>query len=181
MSIQQIPLTSPEGVTLATARKYCPRNLRVTPALADLTVTENGVYAVPEGYAGFGTVTVNIAAQGGETGGTDTDEPGIEIPEDPESGGESTDPDDPDDPTNSTDPALCEHPADAQSEQLVREATCAEAGELRRVCTLCGRVETVTLPALDQVYTETVLPPATEGEESVTVRTCTVCGHVSTT
>ena len=192
MSIQQIPLTAPEGVTLATARKYCPRNLRVVPTLAPLTVTENGTYQVPEGFAGFGTVTVNVSAESGgaqdggtesggtESGGTeggvtDPDTPSLEDPDDPASGGESTDPDTPADPTS------CEHPAEAQSELLVREATCAETGELRRECTLCGHVETVTLPTIDHTYVETVLPPANEGEESVTVRTCTVCGHVSAT
>ena len=63
-TIQQITLTSPDGVTLATKDKYCPNTLRVTPRLATLTVTANGTYPIPAGFAGHGTVTVAVSEIG---------------------------------------------------------------------------------------------------------------------
>ena len=63
-NIQQIPLTSPDGVTLATQGKYCRCNLQVVPKLLPITVRENGVYSIPAGHAGFGTLTVDIAVKG---------------------------------------------------------------------------------------------------------------------
>ena len=60
MSIQQIPLTSPEGVTLATARKYCRHNLQVVPKLLPMTIRQNGDYPIPDGYAGHGQITVAV-------------------------------------------------------------------------------------------------------------------------
>lgn len=63
-NIQQITLTSPDGVTLATQGKFCRHHLRVTPRLATLTVTANGTYPIPAGFAGHGTVTVAVSEAG---------------------------------------------------------------------------------------------------------------------
>lgn len=60
--IQHIPVTSPEGTIFATGGKYCPHDLRAVPRLCELTVTVNGTYAVPEGYAGWGTIKVAVGA-----------------------------------------------------------------------------------------------------------------------
>ena len=63
-TIRQIEITSDEGVTLATKGKYCPESLRVIPRLASLTVTANGTYPIPTGFAGYGTVTVAVSEAG---------------------------------------------------------------------------------------------------------------------
>lgn len=60
---QLVPCGDPGGVTLATEGKYCPKNVKVTPKLQTLTVTENGEATPPEGYAGFGKVTVNVESR----------------------------------------------------------------------------------------------------------------------
>lgn len=57
---QLVPCGDPGGVTLATEGKYCPKNVKVSPKLQTLTVTANGESTPPEGYAGFGKVTVNV-------------------------------------------------------------------------------------------------------------------------
>ena len=62
-NIQQIPLTSPDGVTLATQGKYCRCNLQVVPKLLPITVRKNGVYPIPDGHAGHGQVSVNVAGK----------------------------------------------------------------------------------------------------------------------
>lgn len=53
-------LATKSGVLLETEGKYCTQNIMVEPVLADLTVTENGTYPVPEGAAGFGDVQVHV-------------------------------------------------------------------------------------------------------------------------
>ena len=61
--IQKIIVSDPEGVLLATKRKYCRCNLQVVPKLLPLTVRKNGSYEVPGGYAGFGTLDVDVAGK----------------------------------------------------------------------------------------------------------------------
>lgn len=53
-------LISKNGGVLNTAGKYCDKNIQVVPKLADSTFTANGSYPVPEGYAGYGDVNVDI-------------------------------------------------------------------------------------------------------------------------
>ena len=60
---QLVPCGDPGGVTLDTEGKYCPKNVKVTPKLQTLTVTENGEATPPEGCAGFGKVTVNVESR----------------------------------------------------------------------------------------------------------------------
>lgn len=61
--IQKIIVSDPEGVLLATKGKYCRCNLQVVPKLLPLTVRKNGSYEVPGGYAGFGTLDVDVAGK----------------------------------------------------------------------------------------------------------------------
>lgn len=56
----KISLTRAEGVVLATEGKYCDKNIAVTPNLATKSFTENGTYSIPEGYAGYGEITVEV-------------------------------------------------------------------------------------------------------------------------
>lgn len=58
-----ITIRDKNGITLATEKKYCARNIRVVPLLNPLTVTENGTYPVPENYAGQGEVIVAVPAK----------------------------------------------------------------------------------------------------------------------
>ena len=58
--VQYFKVTSPDGVTLRTANKYCRHNLLIKPNLAPLSVNKNGTYTVPGGYAGHGQVNVNV-------------------------------------------------------------------------------------------------------------------------
>ena len=63
-TIRQMEITSADGVTLATKGKYCPNTLRVSPRLATLTVTANGTYPIPDGFAGYDAVTVAVSEAG---------------------------------------------------------------------------------------------------------------------
>lgn len=60
-----ISLTSAEGVVLATEGKYCDKNIAITPNLATKSISENGTYPIPEGYAGYGEITVEVATPEG--------------------------------------------------------------------------------------------------------------------
>ena len=62
-TVQKITITNKEGVTLATEKKYCPRNINVVPKLNPLEVSADGTYPVPDGYAGHGEVTVKVGAK----------------------------------------------------------------------------------------------------------------------
>lgn len=53
-------LTSKDGGVLHTRNKYCDKDIKITPRLADATITENGDYPVPDGYSGHGNIIVNI-------------------------------------------------------------------------------------------------------------------------
>lgn len=53
-------MTSVEGITLPTEGTYCGKNLSVIPMLEVLDVTENGRYTPGEGFAGVGSVTVDV-------------------------------------------------------------------------------------------------------------------------
>lgn len=48
------------GLVLATENKYCTHDLEVVPKLEDKTFTENGVYPVSDGHAGYGEITVDV-------------------------------------------------------------------------------------------------------------------------
>lgn len=61
----KISLTSAEGVVLATEGKYCDKNVAITPNLATKSISENGTYPIPEGYAGYGEITVEVATPEG--------------------------------------------------------------------------------------------------------------------
>lgn len=54
----RIECTSTSGVTLVTAGKYCPKNIKVVPKLQNKTVTSDGTVTPDSGYAGLGTVIV---------------------------------------------------------------------------------------------------------------------------
>lgn len=56
----EVPMTSPDGVTLATKGKYVPANVKVTPTLQEKTVTESGDVTPDDGYVGLSKVTVNV-------------------------------------------------------------------------------------------------------------------------
>lgn len=71
--LQQIEMTSPDGVTLDTGGKYCAHAIRIKPRLASLTVSANGVYPILAGFAGYGMVTVNVSEAGMSCQHEDTD------------------------------------------------------------------------------------------------------------
>lgn len=71
--LQQIEMTSSDGVTLATGGKYCANPLHIKPRLASLTVSANGIYPIPAGFAGHGTVTVRVSEAGMSCQHEDTD------------------------------------------------------------------------------------------------------------
>lgn len=37
-------------------------NVAATPTLQPITITENGIYTIPEGYDGYGEITVNVGS-----------------------------------------------------------------------------------------------------------------------
>lgn len=37
-------------------------NVSATPTLQPITITKNGVYTIPEGYDGYGEITVNVGS-----------------------------------------------------------------------------------------------------------------------
>lgn len=61
--IQKITVADPDGVLLATKEKYCRCNLQIVPKLLPITVRKNGSYDVPSGYAGYGTLDINVAGK----------------------------------------------------------------------------------------------------------------------
>ena len=56
----KLQLTSPNGGTLNTAGTYCDTDIEIIPKLQDKTVTESGTVTADEGYAGLGSVTVEV-------------------------------------------------------------------------------------------------------------------------
>ena len=48
------------GKKLLVKGKICEEDITVVPKLQDKTITANGTYNVPNGYAGFGELTVNV-------------------------------------------------------------------------------------------------------------------------
>ena len=54
-------ITTKDGGTLHTAKKYCEEDINIVPKLQDKIVTENGTVLADEGYAGLGEVTVDVA------------------------------------------------------------------------------------------------------------------------
>jgi hypothetical protein len=132
--VQQIRLTNPDGVTLATKGKYCPHALRVTPRLASLTVTANGTYPVPAGFAGYGTITVEVSQAGISCQHALTDTVVLREPTCTEAG-EAT--------------VICRECGAAHAQVLpclshrdtesVIEPTCERGGYTLHTCTLCGR------------------------------------------
>ncbi len=54
-------ITTKDGGTLHTATKYCEEDINIVPKLQDKTVTENGTVSADDGYAGLGSVTVDVA------------------------------------------------------------------------------------------------------------------------
>ena len=132
--IQQAMMTSPKGITLATKEKYCPHNLRITPRLATLTVTANGTYPIPAGFAGFDTVTVAVSEEG----------------------------------------LRCQHPETDTA--VLREPTCAEAGEATVTCRSCGAHWSQVLPRLSHRDIHTVTEP-TCIRGGYTTHTCALCGR----
>lgn len=67
----------------------------------------------------------------------------------------------------------CEH---AWSEyETIKPAACTEAGAAKRVCSLCGKIQTEVLPALGHDYTVQTVAP-TVAEQGYDLHTCTRCG-----
>ena len=60
--------------------------------------------------------------------------------------------------------------------EVITAATCDEDGEEKRVCSLCGKVETRVIPELGHKYNTTVTKP-TCTDDGFTVYVCKVCGH----
>lgn len=56
--VMQFEITSKDGVTLETEGRICEKHIRVVPRLAPLEAELGGKYPVPDGYTGFGDVTV---------------------------------------------------------------------------------------------------------------------------
>ena len=55
-------ITSPNGLKLLTAGKYCAEDIQVIPVLQEKSTTENGDIVADSGYAGLSKVTVNVAS-----------------------------------------------------------------------------------------------------------------------
>lgn len=168
--LQQIEMTSSEGVTLATGGKYCAHSLRVKPRLASLTVSANGIYPIPAGFAGYGTVTVNVSEAGMSCQHTDTDtvvlrEPTCTVQ------GEAT--------------VTCRACGATWSQILPRLShrytdtiiapTCERGGYTMHVCTLCGHSYTDAATArLGHDFGEPQADPAFSSGYSIT---CSRCGE----
>lgn len=61
--------------------------------------------------------------------------------------------------------------------EKTQSATCTQAGNTKRVCSLCGAAETIsTTPALGHSYTSRITRQPTGEEEGVRLYTCTRCG-----
>ena len=65
------------------------------------------------------------------------------------------------------------------TEEITKEPTCTEDGELTRTCTVCGAVTAETIPAGHQ-FTERVTKEPTCTEPGELTKTCSVCGAVET-
>jgi len=55
-----ISMTNPKGITLKTGAKICAEDIAVVPALQTKTASQNGTYTADDGYAGLGSVTVDV-------------------------------------------------------------------------------------------------------------------------
>lgn len=53
-------IDNPSGKKLLTRRKICREDINVVPFLREETITQNGRYEIPEGYAGFGKLDIDI-------------------------------------------------------------------------------------------------------------------------
>ena len=126
-TVTAVELTSGEGMLLGTAGKYCRHDILVRPRLQPLSITENGTYPVPRGFAGNGQISVKVAPRE-ETelivtaNGTYTAPPGtvytavtVRVPG-----------------ATSGRPHLCSY-----TEQTVAP-TCTEGGYRLFTCTVCG-------------------------------------------
>ena len=74
----QIDITENGTTTLATAGKYCDRNIDVNVAVPSavtesLEVFDNGTYKPPVGVDGFSEVIVNVATSGGGSSDNDSE------------------------------------------------------------------------------------------------------------
>lgn len=169
-TIQKIHLTSPGGVTLATTGKYCARDLRVTPRLATLTVSANGTYPVPAGFAGYGEVTVAVSEMGIACSHETTDTVVLREPTCTESG---------------TAKVTCRACGATWSQVLpqlshhdtvtVVPPTCERGGYTLHTCALCGRSYTDAETArLGHAFGDPAPDPAFSSGYSVT---CSRCGE----
>ena len=55
-----VELQSPTGVTLSVGSAYCSEDITVVPMLQEVSVSQNGTVAPAEGFAGIGSVTVDV-------------------------------------------------------------------------------------------------------------------------
>ena len=60
--------------------------------------------------------------------------------------------------------------------KITEEATCTTTGTKTRACTVCGKVETVTIAKTAHKYVNTVVKP-TYTVQGYTLHTCSVCGY----
>lgn len=60
--------------------------------------------------------------------------------------------------------------------KITKDATCTENGTKVRICTVCGKEETVIIPAKGHQYTKTVVAP-TYTSTGYTLYKCSVCGY----
>ena len=60
--------------------------------------------------------------------------------------------------------------------KITEEATCTTTGTKTRACTVCGKVETVTIAKTAHKYVNTVVKP-TYTAQGYTLHTCTKCGY----
>ncbi len=65
-----IELKNKGGKKIPLGGKICEEDITLVPKLQKMTITENGTYPVPDGYAGNGEITVAVANAGGGGGGS---------------------------------------------------------------------------------------------------------------
>ena len=168
--VQQIPITTPEGQTLATAKKYCPHNLRVKPRLATLTVTANGTYPIPEGYAGFGEIIVNVSASGIACSHENSETVVLREPDCNEAGTARVTCHD----CGAVHSQLLPRLSHRYEEQVVAP-TCESGGYTAHTCTLCGHSYTDSETArLGHLWDDPVADERFSSGYSITCRRCGV-------
>ncbi len=69
-------------------------------------------------------------------------------------------------------PDSCEHIYLAE----IEDATCTQTGLIKKTCTKCNSIVTITVAKLSHTYSTTTVQPTCEAQGSITM-TCSDCGH----